>query len=396
MPLALNDPDLDGQLQRSVAKIDYGMANAGECLWIASQVKDGELDSWHPAFSDFADDLRKRADGEAAAGHRVSAHSVYLRASEYYRNAFFFLRSDLDDERLQSAYKASRDCFRAAVPLHDDPLEPVEIAADSARYGGYLGKPAGAGPFPLVLAPGGYDSTAEEGYLTIAAGVARGYAVLSLDGPGQGGTLYEQHVVMRPDWETVIPPVVDAMLERPDVDRERIALLGRSLGGYLGVRGASDEPRLAALILDPGQYDIGAAIKERLPKELLDRVDEDSDEAREAFEPLLESEHGRRFFPPRMATQGARTVQEYVRMALDYTNAGHAPKIACPTLVCDNETDVVSTGQGKLLYDHLTCPKEFVRFTAAEGAEGHCEGMGGIVFYERAFDWLDRTFGRAV
>jgi hypothetical protein len=44
---------------------------------------------------------------------------------------------------------------------------------------------------------------------------------------------------------------------------------------------------------------------------------------------------------------------------------------------------------GKLLFDRLDRPKEFVRLPAAEGAEGHCEGMAAIVFYERAFDWLD-------
>ena len=61
--------------------------------------------------------------------------------------------------------------------------------------------------------------------------------------------------------------------------------------------------------------------------------------------------------------------------------------------VTDNETDVVSTGQGQLLYDALTCPKTFRRFTRAEGAEGHCEGMGQIVFWTATFDWLDSTLG---
>lgn len=391
MKLILDDPDLDYQVQRAIAKADAGMANTGECLWIASQVTPEDLGSWHHAWSDFAGRLRERAHTAAAAGHRASARGAYLRASEYFRSSFFFLRGDLDDERLQEAYAASRECFRAAAPLHDHPLEPVEIPLGSARFGGYLGTPDGEGPFPLVLAPGGYDSTAEELYPTVAAGVSRGYAVLAFDGPGQGGTLYEQRVAMRPDWEAVIPPVVDVIVKRSEIDPERIALLGRSFGGYLAPRGAAGEPRLAALIVDPGQYDLGAAFREQMPKELIDLIDEDSDRAREAFDALLESEHGRRFYPPRMAVHGASTAQEYVRMMLDYTNAAHAQSIRCPTLVCDNETDTISTEQGQRLYDALRCPKEFVRFTAAEGAEGHCEGMAAVVFYERAFDWLDST-----
>ncbi len=51
----------------------------------------------------------------------------------------------------------------------------------------------------------------------------------------------------------------------------------------------------------------------------------------------------------------------------------------------------LSAGQGQLLYDALTCPKAFRRFTRAEGAEGHCEGMAPIVFWTAAFDWLDTT-----
>ena len=32
-------------------------------------------------------------------------------------------------------------------------------------------------------------------------------------------------------------------------------MVGRSLGGYLAPRGASGEPRLRALVCDPGQFD---------------------------------------------------------------------------------------------------------------------------------------------
>ena len=54
----------------------------------------------------------------------------------------------------------------------------------------------------------------------------------------------------------------------------------------------------------------------------------------------------------------------------------------------------MSTGQGKVLYDHLTCPKEFRLFTKAEGAEGHCEGMAPTVFWDAAYNWLDTLLTR--
>ena len=74
-----------------------------------------------------------------------------------------------------------------------------------------------------------------------------------------------------------------------------------------------------------------------------------------------------------------------------YNCAEQAPTITCPTFVTDNETDLVSTGQGQQLFDALTCPKTFRRFPRAEGAEGHCEGMAPVVFWTAAFDWLSDT-----
>ena len=48
-----------------------------------------------------------------------------------------------------------------------------------------------------------------------------------------------------------------------------------------------------------------------------------------------------------------------------------------------------------MLYDHLTCPKQFRLFTVAEGADGHCEGMAPIVFWTAALDWLDELLARS-
>ena len=200
-------------------------------------------------------------------------------------------------------------------------------------------------------------------------------------GPGQGAVLYEQRVFMRPDWEAVLPPVVDVIAARADVDADKLILLGRSFGGYLAPRAAGQEQRFAALVVDPGQYDLGAGIDKRLPGHLLRQLGDDSPAADAAFENLLAEERYRRLFLLRMATHGATTVRQYLKMMQSYTNAGHAEMITCPTLICDNETDRVSTMQGQLLYDRLICPETLVVFNAAEGAEGHCQGLGQAIFF---------------
>ncbi len=47
-------------------------------------------------------------------------------------------------------------------------------------------------------------------------------------------------------------PTVDWLLARPDMDRDRIALMGMSLGGLLAPRAAATEQRVAALIAHDG------------------------------------------------------------------------------------------------------------------------------------------------
>jgi hypothetical protein len=96
-----------------------------------------------------------------------------------------------------------------------------------------------------------------------------------------------------------------------------------------------------------------------------------------------------------MVTHGVTTPRAYAADMRRYDCVEQAPLVTCPSLVADNETDVVSTGQGQQLFDALTCPKTFRRFLRSEGAEGHCEGMAPVVFWTAAFDWLEETLTAA-
>ena len=67
-----------------------------------------------------------------------------------------------------------------------------------------------------------------------------------------------------------------------------------------------------------------------------------------------------------------------------------AEHISCPTLVTEGEGDFAS--QSRKLFDALTCEKEFHGFSMAEGAGGHCEGMGQMVWHQVVFSWLSDRF----
>jgi dienelactone hydrolase len=79
---------------------------------------------------------------------------------------------------------------------------------------------------------------------------------------------------MRPGWEHVVAPVVDYALTQPEVDAKRIALIGRSWGGYLALRAATGEHRLAACIADPGLLSPGELMTQMVPEPLRDQIDD--------------------------------------------------------------------------------------------------------------------------
>jgi len=259
MKLCFDDEGFDGELQRTVSKCDAGMANVGESLYIASQIVAGDRDSWYAAWSGFADRLVAHATVADGAGLAVSAASQRLRAAEYYRQASFWHRDDLDGKAMTTAYRASVDAFRPALPKLPRPGRVVAGATP-----GYLFKPPDAGPFPIILHIGGYDSTAEKLYASAYPALDRGWALVGLDGPGQGKVLYERRVPQRPDWEHVVPGMFDLVAGLPEVDSKQIVLVGRSFDGVLAPRGAAGTPQLAALIVDPSQYDMAVGLAARL------------------------------------------------------------------------------------------------------------------------------------
>lgn len=153
-------------------------------------------------------------------------------------------------------WERHRACWDRAAALFDPPFEPVLIPYEETTLPGYYMSPGSTGrPRPVLLMNNGSDGPISDMYVFGGAGaLARGYGVLAYDGPGQGAALYRQGLSLRPDWERVVTPVVDYALSRDDVDPERIAIYGASMGGYMVARAAAFEHRIAAAITDPGVW----------------------------------------------------------------------------------------------------------------------------------------------
>ena len=257
MNIVFLDPAFSFQLQRTIGYTYYDGADIEECLSTACRIKEGDCESWYEEWLKTADRVCKIADKCLAEGHNVSAREAYLRASNYYRTAEFYLHGDPSDPRILETWGKSRECFIKAGQLFSPPFEVVEIPYEGTTLPGYFFRVDDSGTHrPTLILQTGFDGTAEELYFGgCAAAQRRGYNCLAFEGPGQGAVIREQKLHFRPDWEKVVTPVVDYALTRPEVDPDRIALMGVSFGGYLAPRAVAFEHRIAACIADGGIFD---------------------------------------------------------------------------------------------------------------------------------------------
>jgi len=397
--LVLNDPLLDFQVLRTVGSAPYGGADLGECITTAQRVKPGDLGSWHDEWVRTAAAAARLAEQAEEAGERETARLGYLRASSYYRTAGVMLLAPPLDPRLRETNALQTEMFRRAGTLMEQPPEVLEIPFEQTTLPGYFFRPdASDHQRAMVILTGGYDSTVEELYFSnAAAALARGYNVLAFDGPGQGGALVQQGLTLRPDWENVVRPVVDFALGRRDVDPTRIALIGPSLGAHLAPRAASEEHRLAACIADCGAFDLHAAFLRRLPPPLARRVAARSPRAIKALRMLtgylLKKPTAGWALRRGLLVHGLDDPIAFIESLREFTLAGRAERISCPTWVCSAEGDEISESSPQLVAA-LTCEKEYVRFTAAEGAGDHCEAGARTLYHARSFAWLAAVLSR--
>ncbi|MES1180754.1 MAG: alpha/beta hydrolase, partial [Verrucomicrobiota bacterium] len=175
-------------------------------------------------------------------------------------------------------------------------------------------------------------------------------------------------------------------------DARRLALIGRSFAGYLAPRAAAFEKRLAALVCDPGQVEFVSRIVPKMFDEATwQRVLAGDAVLDKKLEGLLSSPQKREWYGARMATMGAKTPGDFLRQQPAYSFESMAGQIQCPTLVTDGEGDFAS--QSQKLFDLLKCEKKLMSFKEAQGAGGHCCGLGQTLWEETVFDWLDDLFG---
>ncbi len=187
-------------------------------------------------------------------GRWVSAAQAYQRAAWCWHLGKFlwFEHAALHDELRDRSVAI----YRMALRHLDPPAERLEIPFEDGIIPGNLRRPADSPNPPLVLLVPGLDSSKEELFAIEDDFLRRGLATLTIDGPGQSEN--SVHFAIRPNWETVITPLLDHLAGLDlGVDQDRIGLMGISMGAIYGPRAAAYEKRIKALVGLAGPYNLG-------------------------------------------------------------------------------------------------------------------------------------------
>ena len=213
----------------------------------AKAVDDATQQAWFDSWTAVAERLEALAARDECAGHTLSAGRKRRRVAAYHLMAERMM-TNLSPLKMES-YNKALAAFRSSLAGREDEVEFVEIPYEGVSLPALFLPGEGEGPRPCLVLWNGYDVTKEVLYLTGAGDLAeRGISVLLCDQPGSGGALRIHDLRTRFDMEVPAAACFDAMAARTDVDTERIAIGGISMGGYFAPRAASVDHRFAACV----------------------------------------------------------------------------------------------------------------------------------------------------
>jgi hypothetical protein len=376
-----------------------GGADAGEVLaTIANCPEEHDLD-WSNAWLALGRRLVEAGDASAAAGHRVSAASAYLRASNYLAQAFDGLDGFADDEQRLPIFAEHRAAFEKFIDHGDFTAQRLEIPYEDTTLPGWYLTPTTGHTGATLVTINGSDGSVSALWCAAAFGaLRRGYGVVLYDGPGQQSMLFERGVGFRPDWEAVLRPVTDYVLKLPGVDAAKLALYGISQAGYWVPRSLAFEHRYAAAVADPGVVEVRTSWLKFFPKPLIDALDKGRAELfnREISLGMKFSPATRRMWDWRARPYPHGSFYDTMQALVPYTiTPAIAAEIVTPLLITDPDHEQFWPGQSEALAamcrDGIA---SLVRFTTAEGADWHCQPMARALTDERMFDWLDEKLAR--
>lgn len=349
------------------------------CKPVLEAAKNGDdagTEELYAAWVAVADRLIASAESDLTRGRVIGA------ADKFYRSSLYVSQS----ERLQSptwagrtaAYQKSMDLLARHLELSGSRVRRVEIPYEGTSLPGYFMPAEGVdGPAPTIIQWNGLDSTKEmmfySGFPQMLA--RRGIATLMVDTPGSGEALRMRGLTARVDTEAWAAACLDFLETVPEVDSDRVGIVGWSLGGYYAPRAAAFEKRLTLAVAWGANHNWAEVQEGR--------------RSREGENPVPH------YWEHVFWVWGVDSIEEFMRVTAGMHLNGVAEQITVPLLVTHGQGD----RQINVKYAHQTyeqaiaSPKRELRiFDDPEGGTEHIsiDNMPYVAGY--IADWIAETF----
>jgi len=156
-----------------------------------------------------------------------------------------------------------RACYDKFIEHAGRPIERVELPYQGKKIHAILHLPPNrkAEKVPCVMYIPGMDGVKEDNPASGDPFIERGFAVLAIDGPGQGETREGGICCTASNYADAGKLACDYLVKRPEIDADRLAVMGSSMGSYWAPRVVAEEKRfkacaVSAVCMEPGQYAI--------------------------------------------------------------------------------------------------------------------------------------------
>ena len=331
----------------------------------------GEPHAWWEEWCALAARMERQADQAAAERRDATAGNYYIRAGQYYYTGE---RMVPPGEQKLGIYMKSLRCSHEGLKRRYPNLEMVDVPYDGTALPAYfLKSPSAKGPAPTVVLFNGLDNCKEMNVLFAGVELAfRGFHTLAIDGPGQGEALRLRNLPSRYDYEVPGTAAYEYVAGRGDVDAGRVAIMAYSAGGYYAPRAAAFERRYAACVAWGPHYDYHAVWEKRWTAMKKDH----NSVATSHFQ-----------LPWVMGVENMEAAMEKLKQ---FTLAGVAEKIACPTLITWGTEDRLTTRDvADRLYAAVGARDKTLKiFDRETGGFEHCQADNRQVGIDYIADWL--------
>ncbi len=370
------DSDMDLFFVGALSWGPTGGLDIGQAFYVASQIEDGDADSWVSAFRAYGEQMNAQADVWKARGWLRQAGEARLKAAASFRSAWQFAPVG---EVFLSIYAREKAAFAAALPELDLPATFFSVPYKGKALPGVFLQNARPNA-PVVLVIGGSDTGFEDLFLSVGRSLFdRGYSVAIADLPGQGN-LAGLGLTWEAQSEKPIGAIVDHLVDHFGAVPGRMALLGLSLGGYFVTRAAGYETRFATVM---------ASTPFPNPGEMFARSVE-LGKATHATAPASQATQRNRAI---LAWKcGAHTPDDMVRITADMVADPSRVTVPFLSIVGGGESEIFKH-QAQDWHENIrSTHKSLVHLDASTGADGHCQINARLRLAQEVTGWLGEVF----